>query len=295
MDEFQVIVAQGLTFGALYGLAALGFAILYHTTKVFHIAYGAIGVLGSFVAVVIYSGNDPAKLILSVAAGVLAATVVTVAVFQGPYRWLENKGGDRLAIFVASLGIAYSIPPLLILVFGPEIRSYSIQGLVNIREVLGFPFTSLGFIVIAVSAVSLIGLVWALANTRWGYQVRALASNRELSQLVGARTDVTLLGVYAVGGLCCALSATFLGMFTNITSAGGTGLALYAAVAVIAGGLQSYTGGFFLAVALGFLQPLMSTLISSSWATVGVFGTVLIMILLKPAGIQFRLPKVATR
>jgi branched-chain amino acid transport system permease protein len=294
MDELQVIVAQGLTFGALYGLAALGFAILYHTTKVFHIAYGSLGVLGSFVAVALYSGDAPLKLILSVAAGVLAATVATIAVFQGPYRWLENKGGDRLAIFVSSLGIAYSVPPLLILVFSPEIRSYSIQGLVKVREVGGFPFTNLGFIVIAVSLLTLVALTWALAHTRWGYQVRALASNRELSQLVGARTGITLLGVYAVGGLCCALSATFLGMFTNITSAGGTNLALYAAVAVIAGGVQSYAGGFFFAVGLGFLQPIMSTLISSTWAPVGVFATVLLMILIKPAGIQFRLAKAAT-
>jgi branched-chain amino acid transport system permease protein len=288
MDKFHVIVAQGLTFGGLYGLAALGFAILYHTTKIFHIAYGAIGVFGSFVAVWLYSGDSALKLLLSVAAGVAAATVLTIAVFNGPYRVLERKGADRLAIFVSSLGIAYSIPPILILVFTPEIRSYSIPGLVKVRDVLGFPFTNLGFITIGISAVTLAALTYAMAKTRWGYQVRALASNRELSQLVGARTDITLLGVYAVGGLCCALSATLLGMFTNITSAGGTSLALYAAVAVIAGGLQSYAGGFFLAVGLGFLQPIMSFLISSEWATVGVFGTVLVVILLKPAGLQFR-------
>ena len=143
-------------------------------------------------------------------------------------------------------------------------------------------------ITIGLSLATLGVLTAALAHTRWGYQVRALASNRELSQLVGARTDVTLFGVYAVGGLCCALSASLLGMFSNITSAGGTSLALYAGVAVIAGGLQSYAGGWFLAVLLGFLQPLMSVLISSSWATVGVFGTVLVLILLRPAGLQLR-------
>ena len=288
MDNFQVIVAQGLTFGSLYGLAALGFAILYHTTKIFHIAYGAIGVFGSFVAVWLYSGDSVVKLVLSVGAGIVVATLLTVAVFNGPYRILERKGADRLAIFVSSLGIAYSIPPILILVFSPEIRSYSIPAFVKVRDALGFPFTNLGFITIAISATTLVALTYALARTRWGYQVRALASNRELSQLVGARTDVTLLGVYAVGGLCCALSATILGMFSNITSAGGTNLALYAAVAVIAGGLQSYAGGFFLAMGIGFLQPIMSILISSEWATVGVFGTVLVLILVKPAGFQLR-------
>jgi branched-chain amino acid transport system permease protein len=290
MDEFQVIVAQGLTFGCLYGLAALGFAILYHTTKVFHIAYGAIGVFGSFVAVVLYSGDGGLKLILSMVAGIAAAILLTAVVFNGPYRLLENKGADRLAVFVCSLGIAYSIPPILILVFGPDIRSYSIPGLLKVRDVLGFPFSNLSFITIALAAVTLAALTYALARTRWGRQVRALATNRELSQLVGARTDITLLGVYAVGGLCCALSASLLGMFTNITSAGGTSLALYAAVAVIAGGLQSYAGGFFLAVGLGFLQPIMSYLISSSWATVGVFGVVLVVILVKPSGLQFRTP-----
>src|SRR3954451_13692542 len=129
MDEFQVIVAQGLRLGCLYGRAALGFAILYHTTKGFHIAYGAIGVYGSFVAVVLYSGGGGIELILSMAAGIAAAIALTVAVFNGPYRLLENKGADRLTVFVCSLGIAYSIPPILILVFGPDIRSYSVPGL----------------------------------------------------------------------------------------------------------------------------------------------------------------------
>jgi branched-chain amino acid transport system permease protein len=288
MDELQVIVAQGLTFGCLYGLAALGFAILYHTTKIFHIAYGAIGVFGSFVA--LYSGGGGLGLIVSLAAGVAAAIVLTIAVFNGPYRFLEHKGADRLSIFVCSLGIAYAIPSILILAFGPEIRSYSIPALLKVRDVLGFPFSNLSFITVGLGAVSLVALTAALARTRWGRQVRALGANRELSQLVGARTDMTLLGVYAVGGVCCALSASLLGMFTNITSAGGTSLALYAAVAVIAGGLQSYVGGFFLAVALGFLQPIMSYLISSTWATVGVFGVVLLVILVKPAGLQVRTP-----
>jgi branched-chain amino acid transport system permease protein len=288
MDKFQIIVAQGLTFGCLYGLSALGFAILYHTTKVFHIAYGAIGVFGSFVGVWLYSGAGAGKLILSLLVGAVAAFLLTVAVFNGPYRLMERRGADRLALFVASLGVAYSIPPVLILMFGPEIRSYSIPGLLKVRDVLGFPFTSLGFITIGLSLATLGVLTTALARTRWGYQVRALASNRELSQLVGARTDVTLLGVYAVGGVCCALSASLLGMFSNITSAGGTSLALYAGVAVIAGGLQSYAGGWVLALLLGFLQPLMSVLISSTWATVGVFGTVLLLILLRPAGLQLR-------
>jgi len=288
MDTFQVIVAQGLTFGCLYGLAALGFAILYHTTKVFHIAYGSIGVLGSFVAVWLYSGDSTGKLIISVLAGAAAAFVLTFAVFAGPYRFMERRGADRLAVFVASLGVAYSIPAVLILVFGPEIRSYTIPGLLKVRDVLGLPLTSLGFITIGLSVATLGGLTLALARTRWGYQVRALASNRELSQLVGARSELTLLGVYAVGGLCCAVSASLLGMFSNITSAGGTSLALYAAVAVIAGGLQSYAGGWFLAVLLGFLQPIMSFLISSQWAPVGVFGTVLLLILIRPAGLQLR-------
>ena len=123
MGKFQIIVAQGLTFGCLSAPVGAGLRDPDHTTKVFHIAYGAIGVFGSFVAVELYSGAVAWKLILSLLAGAAAAFLLTVATFNGPYRFMERRGADRLGTFVALLGVAYSIPPVLILVFGPEIRS----------------------------------------------------------------------------------------------------------------------------------------------------------------------------
>jgi branched-chain amino acid transport system permease protein len=286
--NLEIIITQGLTFGSIYGLAALGFGILYHTTKVFHVAYGAIGVLGSFVAVSLNTSGSVVPLVLSLLAGVGVAFAVTLAAFAGLYRFMERRGADRLTVFVASLGLGFAIEPLIVLAFGPEIRSYAIAGLLEPRNVLGLQLSDLAIATILLAFGTLGVLSLALARTRWGYQVRALASNRELSSLVGARTGVTLLGVYAVGGFCCAAAATLLGMFTNVTPTGGTTLALYAAIAVIAAGVESYVSGFLLAMALGLLQPTMSFAVSSEWATVGVFGVALVAILVAPTGLHLR-------
>ena len=91
-------------------------------------------------------------------------------------------------------------------------------------------------------------------------------------------------GVYALAALCSIWAAVLLGMLTTQTSAGGTNVVLLAALATIAAGRGTYAGGFLVALALGFVQPVFSFYISETWALSSVFGITLVLLLVRPAG-----------
>ncbi|MBV9685545.1 MAG: branched-chain amino acid ABC transporter permease [Solirubrobacterales bacterium] len=281
----QVTITQGLTFGSVYALSALGFAILYNTTGVFHIAYGAFAILGFMIAVTLNTSESAVPLIGSVLVGIAAVFVVTIVTF-GFYNLLARRGLDRLGIFVVSLGIAIGTQALMQLAFGPAIRTFNIPSLARVHSVAGFPFSALAWIAIG-SAVVIFALVTgALRRTRWGYRVRGIASNPELAQLVGTRTGLTMTGVYAVAAICSVWAAVLLGMLTTQTSADGTNVVLLAAIATIAAGRGTYAGGFLVALALGFVQPAFSFYISETWAPSAVFGIALVLLLIRPAGLS---------
>lgn len=285
MQFIQVTITQGLTFGSIYALAALGFAILYNTTGIFHLAYGDFAVLGFMIAVTLNTTEAAGPLVLSIAVAVVAVFALTGLVFAG-YQLLERHGVDRLGVFVVSLGIAYGCEALMLLAFGPGIRTFSIPGLLRTHDVAGFSVSTLTWITIG-SAIGIFVLVrLALRTTTWGYRVRGISANPELSQLVGIRVTLTMLGVYAVAAICSVWSAILLGMFTTQSSASGINLVLVAAIAVIAAGRGTYTGGFLLALALGFVQPLFEFYISEAWASSAVFGVALVLLLVRPRGLS---------
>lgn len=283
--NLQVTITQGLTFGSVYALSALGFAILYNTTGIFHIAYGAFAILGFMVAVTLNTSEAAAPLIGSVCAGMAAVFLVTAVTFAF-YNLLARRGIDRLGIFVVSLGIAIGTQALMQLGFGPEIRTFNIPSLSRVHAVAGFPFSALAWIAIGSAAAIFALVTLALQRSRWGYRVRGIASNPELSQLVGTRIGVTMLGVYAVAAICSTWAAVLLGMLTTQTSAGGTNVVLLAAIATIAAGRGTYAGGFLVALALGFVQPAFSFYISETWAPSAVFGIALVLLLVRPAGLS---------
>src|SRR5271170_3208542 len=125
MNTLQVTIVEGLTFGSVYALSALGFAILYNTTGIFHIAYGALAILGFMIAVTLNTSQSTAPLVGSVCVGITAVFAATWLVFAF-YNLLSRRGLDRLGLFVVSLGIALALQALMQLVFGPAIRTFNI-------------------------------------------------------------------------------------------------------------------------------------------------------------------------
>ncbi len=285
MNALSVILVQGLTFGSIYAVAALGFGLVYNTTRAFHIAYGAISVAGSYLVVSLAPAGPLPKLLAATALAVAATFGITAGVFAGLYRWVQDREGGRLAVFVISLGVAFAIEPVIVLIAGAQVRTFQMPAYLKLYQVAGLHISVMALVVIAAGILAVTGLRLALSHTRWGFQLQALAANPELAELVGSRRRRVIAWMLLAASGLGTVAALLLGIYTEVTPNGGTSLALVAAVAVIAGGVGSYTGAYAFALTVGFLQALTSYVLPGAWTTVGVYGAILLLILLRPSGL----------
>jgi branched-chain amino acid transport system permease protein len=292
-------IVDGLVFGAVYAIAGVTFGLVYETTKVFHIAFGSIGTLGTYVAVWIAgAGSGVGALVGTTLVGMLVGGAATIVVVSLVYQPLVRRGAGPGATFVASLGLSFVIEAVVVLVFGPNNRSFAVNAFVRQHDVAGYGISWYDGVVVAI-AIVLIGCISLLLNrTRAGHQVRAVASNREQAQLVGIRTGIVTLVVCGLASAVAIISFVLLAMHSSVVATGGTQLTLFAILAVIAGGVGSIAGTASVGVAIGALNGITASLLpgdsAGAWSTTIVFALVLVLILARPSGLVRRAAGVKT-
>ena len=84
-------LVQGLAFGSIYALAALGFALIFATTRIFHIAYGSLSTVGAYIAVSI-SSTSIAALGVGLLVAFATVAVLSLLTYRFIYRFMERKG-----------------------------------------------------------------------------------------------------------------------------------------------------------------------------------------------------------
>lgn len=279
-------VYGGLALGSIYALAGLAFALVYYTTGLFHIAAGGIGVFGAFVVVNIadlMAGGG------GFAAGMLVAAVLSIVLSVGVYfivyRPLAVRLSDRTIVFVASLGIEKIVESVVTLIFGSKNFSFDMLDWLTFHPVLGLQVSLFTVLAIIVGALTLVTLLFMLQRTAWGYRVRAVASNRELAELIGVRTDVTIATTFVGCSLVMLVASVLYGMTSIVQLPSGMNLVLMASLATLIGGHLSYVGTYVAGLLLGITQLVVATLVPGEWAVVAVFGLFFLVMLVRPTGL----------
>ena len=278
-------VVNGAVFGGIYALGGVTFGLLYQVTKVFHIAFATIGMLGTMIAVSIAGDGGWAAIISGTAVGMAAVALTTVAVYLLIYRPLVRRGADTGTTFVASLGLSLVIEAMVVLTFGPENRSFNDFKLTREHEIGGYGVSALHVLVLATVVVVTGGLSLVLGRTRIGHRVRAMISNPEQAELVGIRTLLLSVGVCAVVGALSVLPFVLQGLNTSVVVSSSLPVTLFAVLAMIAGGIGSVWGTALAGMAIGIINGLAAAIVPGQWATSVVFVCALTLILIRPTGV----------
>jgi branched-chain amino acid transport system permease protein len=282
MRYLQVLV-NGIVTGSIYGLAALGFNLIYGTTKIFHVAYGSVIMLAVyFVTAITLSGPG---FYWAVAVGFGGAFLLGALVYLVLYAPLERLGRGRTIVFVASLGLATLLEALIPWIFGPQPLSFFVPGLttiINIGQIVISPVS----IVAVVSALVLSVILWSVLRwSKFGRQLRAITTNVELGRVMGIRRGVLLMGVFAAGSAIGFLGLIIQSMGTSVTPTVDVTYTLIAAMIVLGGGAGSLLGSYAVALGFGILQNGITLWVSANWATVIVYGAFLTLIIVRPVGL----------
>lgn len=277
------VLLDGLVFGSIYALGALGFSLIYGTTGTFHIAFGATLMVAVYLATEIGLSGSQAGIGFLV--GAVLAMVIGVITYLAFYRPIEAKGRSRVLIFVASLGLTTMIEAAILMIFGEQNRTYSLGSLTTSTDLLGKDISPLGMIAIGLAAATFVGSRMLLEKTSFGRKVKGISMNRELAETIGVSTTTIVSAVYALGSLAGFVALFILSANGTVTSEAGTSFTLIVAVAVIAGGVGSLTGSYLVAMAFGLIQSLTAVYISGQWTLVMVYGLFILLMMVRPSGL----------
>jgi branched-chain amino acid transport system permease protein len=279
---FLQILANGFLSGCGYALVALGFALIYTTTRTFHFAHGAVYTLSAYLFYTLYNIWAWPLWIALLLTPVFAA-LSGILIDKIVYLPLVRRGSSPFIHLLSSLGLYIVIVNFIAMLYGNDTKvlSAGVQSSIHLGALV---LTKFQLLTLLSFAVLFAGLVLVLRKTSLGRTIRAMRDDVDLVSALGIDPLKTRMMVFAIGSGLAAVSAILNGLDVGIDPNIGLTGVLTAAVAVIIGGIGILEGAAFGALLLGVLQGLAIWQVSSRWQDAVTFLVLLLFLLFRPQG-----------
>lgn len=287
---FGQFIVNGLITGVLYSLLAIGFALVYNTTRIFHIAAAGIYVVAAYMFWMFSSMLHLPVLIAAVLAIMIAAAVnyLTDTLVYHPLT-KRNKGADTALI--ASIGIMIVLIHLMALLFGNETKVLD-NSLTETYYVSNIAVTGVQIWQLIVGGLAALLFVVMLHTSSLGKQLLALGNNPQLFSALGYNRRLTTQLVFIISGLfiglCSCLNVYDVGLDTSM----GMTVFINALVAMVIGGVGRYETCIYGGLLLGVLQGVAIYFFGTTWTNAVSFIVLLILLFVRPQGIAGYKPRI---
>lgn len=280
---FWQLLLQGIAAGAGYALIAVGFALIYSTTRTFHFAHGvtyALAAYAYYASVQTLHWHPAVAVVVAACIAVLFGVGVDALVYQ-PMR---RTAASFLTLFAASFGVLVVVVNCLVLGFGNSF--YSLSGTLS-RGVEYGPFivSMANLTEIALAAVLIPLVLVIMRRTRLGTFFRAMADNNELVEVFGFTSRRYVRLAFAIGSLCVVPAAVLAPYIGGVQPGTATVVTLIAIAATIIGGIDSIAGAALGGLLLGVAENVGIWKLSSAWKPAISFGILLLFLIVRPTGI----------
>ena len=285
MDILQQLIANSIIAGAIYSVLALGFNLIYGTSKFLDVGYGVLTAVGGYTTFWL-SKQLGLDLWVGVVAGVLVAGVVSYGLDRLVYRPLRKDNASGMVLLLASFGVFTALQALIAIFFGSQFQTLSVSGgSATVFSVFGASITDVQITIFVAAMVIMLGLFWVLRKTYWGKAVRAVSDAPEIAQITGINANKVIGMVFFVAGAIAGLGGILVGFDTGIEPTMGLHLLLKGVVAAIVGGMGNPVGGVLGAFLLGFAENFGIWHLPGEWKDAIAFIILIIFLLVRPQGI----------
>jgi branched-chain amino acid transport system permease protein len=260
-DEFQPFIVTGLALGGVYALSGVGMVVLYRTTGVLNLAFGAVGAMGALIAWQAINewgwAEEPAYLVCVLFGG--AVTLAYGLIFGPPLA-----GRDPLVKATATLGLALILLGTMSWIWSDKARSMILPTstenfmvsdiLVNYTQVLGLAF----------GVVVTVGTVLFLQFTKLGTAMRGLANDREITATLGVPVRRVEASAWLVSGLISGVAGLLLSNLVGLDAATLTFLVISSLAAALIARLSSVVVTLVAGLVVGLATALATPILSIS-------------------------------
>jgi branched-chain amino acid transport system permease protein len=281
LAQFLQFLFSGLTVGATYALAALGFAIIYNASGVINFAQGEFIMLGGMSAVALAALGLPLPLAI-----VLAVVVAGVAGLLIQKFAIEPAGrADVVPLIIITIGASLVVRGLVQVVLGKGTHSLPAFSGETPLFIGGATLLPQSLWVVGVAAVVVAALGWFFGRTAQGKAMLATSHNRLAAELVGISTRKVLLLSFVLSGALGAVGGILVAPITYTSYDMGIMLGLKGFVAATLGGLGSGMGAVVGGLLLGVLEATTAGYISSAYKDAMPFVLILLVLFFMPRGL----------
>ena len=289
MGEFLQTLFVGLRLGSVYALIALGYTMVYGIIRLINFAHGDFIMVGGYTLIftvpLMTAAGLPAWAAVVIA--IIVCALVGVGVELVAYRPVRKKGTNMTALITAiamSLfleNLAQAIPAICP---NPKIASsfFATGGI----QIAGVTLDYVTIYTIVISAVVMLLLYVFTQKTKMGRAMRCVSEDKSAAILMGISVNKTVLTTFAIGsGLAAVAALMYIAQYPSVYTTLGSLLGLKAFVAAVVGGIGIVPGAMLGGIAIGIVESFSMAYISSSLSDTFVFLILILVLLVKPAGI----------
>jgi neutral amino acid transport system permease protein len=287
LDRFAQLLVEGIKFGSIIAITAVGLSLIFGTTGLINFAHGELVTLGATVAFVLNAS------VLGPQLQLIPAVLVTVAfgaafggvLELGLWQPLRRRGIGRIQLFIISIGLSLLIRHIVLVLFGTRPQPYADYTIQREWHLGPVSIAPRDLVITVLSLLVLAGVALMLQRTRTGKAIRAVSDNRDLAESSGIDVSRVILTVWMLAGGLAALGGVFFGLAQLVSWDMGFRLLLLMFAAVILGGLGTAYGVMAGSLVVGIVAQVSTIWFPAELQNAWALLVLILVLLVRPQGI----------
>ena len=296
MNYFLQQVINGVTLGAIYGLIAIGYTMVYGIIGMINFAHGDIMMIGAFISLIAFLvvgalgiSSVPLALLLVLLGALFFTSAYGWAVERVAYRRL--RGSFKLAPLISAIGMSIVLQNMVQLVQGARVKPLQpvIQGGIDLSPAgSDYPVTlgTLQILIILLTIALMAGFTFLIQRTSLGRAQRATEQDMGMASLLGINVDRVISMTFVMGAALAGVAGLMVTLYYGVVDFYiGFVAGMKAFTAAVLGGVGSLPGAMLGGLLIGLIEALWSGYGSIEYKDVAVFAVLILVLLFRPSGL----------
>ncbi len=277
----QQYILNALINGSIIAVLALGFALVYNTTRIFHIVYAALYSLSGYLFYQFFQLQGW-PFVVSLISSIIITAFVSLLCELLVYKPLIKRKLGIHPLMVASIGLLIIIENIIVLIWGNSSK------IITQSELIQINFMDLNnnrMLYLILYVLFLFTLLFLFRRSGFSRLVKAVRDNTMLTEVLGLNVNKIRLNVFILSGLIVGFVGSLNSFDIGVNPGSGLPFFIYAFIALIIGGVGRLEGPVIGGYIIGVLQTVTGYFINSQWVVLSIFVVLLVFLLYKPGGI----------